>query len=343
MNSTDNEYRVLQSWVADQLHTDITHLHWQPLPGDASFRRYFRCNVNEQAYIVALAPPETEKNTEFVAVAELLAAGNIAAPKVFAVDLEYGYLLQSDLGHTLLADVLDDDSVDHWYRQAMAVLLDCQHLPEADVAKLGAYDRDALALELSYFRVWFVEALLGYNVSDDESAMLDEMFDWVLTNNLSQPTGFVHRDYHSRNIMVVESGLAVIDFQDALSGPVTYDLVSLLRDCYVQWPAAKVDAWVADFYRQLAAREPEKMANVTLAAFKTHVDLMGLQRHIKVLGVFARLAIRDNKPGYLDDLPLVIHYVRSVVSDYPQAAEFLAWFDRALLPLAKQQDWGAAL
>ena len=344
ISTSSDTAQALQQWVAVALQQDsVAQLDWQPLVGDASFRRYFRCHVDGQSYIAALAPPVTEKNSEFIAVSKLLAEAGVQAPKVIAYDLEQGYLLQTDLGHQLLADVLDADSVDAWYRLAMDMLVDLQALPDAQVESLGHYNTQPLALELSYFKTWFVEQLLDVTLSDEETAMLDHFFDGLVSALVQQPRGFVHRDFHSRNIMVVDGALATIDFQDALFGPMTYDLVSLLRDCYVQWPLENIEQWTAYFYKQLQQAHPEKVSGIDLTTFQTGFDLMGLQRHIKVLGVFARLAIRDGKASYLSDLPLVMFYVRTVAAKHPMAEEFLQWFDTRLLPFAKQQDWGASL
>lgn len=330
-----------QQWVANQLGISMENLGWQPLSGDASFRRYFRCRAGERSFMFALAPPEKEKNREFVAVAGLLGRSGVLAPKVVAVDFDHGYILQQDFGDTLLRQKLDDTSVDYWYRKAMVQIVQMLAIPPQELAFLPPYDEAALALELSYFRTWFLEAMLGYPLTPDEEVLVNDFFALLLESALEQPCRFVHRDYHSRNIMVTAEGeLATIDFQDALRGPFTYDLVSLLRDCYVVWPESQVAGWVEVFRQQLVL---QGVTDVDSARFKRWFDLMGLQRHIKVLGIFARLSLRDGKHGYLNDLPTVVNYVRTVAAVHADAAAFLGWFDRKILPLAKQQPWGEKL
>ena len=289
--------------------------------------------------MAVLAPPETENSHAFVEVAGLLQSAGIAVPQILAVDYDQGFLLQSDLGDTLLQSVLDHSNVDDWYQKAMQQL---QAMLTLDARRaLPAYDANALQLELSYFCEWFVGELLGYVCSADEQKMLAVFFNHLLSNAQQQPQVFVHRDYHCRNIMVTGNGeLATIDFQDAVCGPVTYDLVSLLRDCYVVWPQQKVRDWVAAYWQQMYQ---QNLVEVEQETFQRWFDLMGLQRHIKVLGIFARLSIRDNKHGYLQSLPTVIRYVLEVSRQHPQAQPFVNWFEVELLPLVRKQAWGQSL
>lgn len=330
---------TIKNWVAEQLGCAVDALQWQDLSGDASFRRYSRCRIGGKSWMVAVAPPEKENNEAFVAVAHLLDEAGVRVPKVLAVDYQHGFLLQSDLGDRLLLSLLNPDSVDDYYRASMQQIAAMQTIEQDHLQSLPAYDHDLLAQELGHFPAWFVDQMLGYQLTDAEQTMLQRFFDQLAQSAQQQPQVFVHRDYHSRNIMVTEHNeLATIDFQDAVVGPLTYDLVSLLRDCYVVWPREQVQGWVRDFHRQYCQRH-----DVDLQQFQTWFDLMGLQRHIKVLGIFARLSIRDGKHGYLNDLPTVVRYVRSVAAEHHQAADFLAWFDDKLLPLIARQSWGEAL
>lgn len=332
--NTMSDIESLKSWVIRQLDCPIESLEWRPLSGDASFRRYVRAAVNGQSYIAALAPPATEKNHAFVDIAKRLQNANVNAPVVMAVDYDQGFLLQNDLGQVDLQSVLNAASVDHWYGLAMQQIAAMQ---KVDTKDLAPYDRAALALELSYFRTWFIEAMLAYQMNADEEKLLDDFSNFLLDAAVAQPQAFVHRDYHCRNIMCQgESQLACIDFQDALYGPITYDLVSLLRDCYVVWPEINVHAWVEDFRRLY-------FAEVEANTFLTWFDLMGLQRHIKVLGIFARLSLRDGKHGYLNDLPTVVRYVQQVAAQHKKSAAFSQWFEAKIVPLAKQQAWGKNL
>lgn len=332
--NTMSDIESLKSWVAQQLDCPIESLQWQPLSGDASFRRYVRVAFNGQSYIAALAPPATEKNHAFVDIAKRLQNAHVNAPIVMAVDYDNGFLLQNDLGQVDLQSVLNAGSVDHWYGLAMQQIAAMQ---KVETQELAPYDRAALALELSYFRTWFIEAMLAYQLNADEEKLLEAFFNSLLDSAAEQPQAFVHRDYHCRNIMCQgDRELACIDFQDALHGPITYDLVSLLRDCYVVWPETKVHAWVEDFRRHY-------FAEVDKTTFLQWFDLMGLQRHIKVLGIFARLSLRDGKHGYLNDLPTVVRYVQQVAAQHSTAAAFSQWFETKIVPLAKQQAWGRTL
>lgn len=327
----------LQHWVARQLGRQPQQLQWQPLSGDAGFRRYYRCRCGNDSWMAVLAPPASENNPAFVQIAGLLADAGVNVPAVLAVDYQHGFMLQNDLGDRLLLPQLTAATADDYYHKAMQQLQLMQGITADRLQSLPRYDEPALRLELSYFSDWFVSRLLGIDLQAHEQQLLVSLFDWLVDSALQQPQVFVHRDYHSRNIMLTASGeLATIDFQDAVLGPASYDLVSLLRDCYVVWPAADVSRWVEQFR---ASTWPQLDAE----QFRRGFDLIGLQRHIKVLGVFARLSIRDNKHGYLNDLPTVIRYVRDVAAMYPQAAEFLDWFDQRLMPQARLQPWGKAL
>lgn len=309
--------------------------------GDASHRRYFRLTLDASSYMLAEAPPATEKNEAFLRVGKLLADAGIKVPAVLDVDLERGFLLLDDLGDRLLLPALDRTSVDDHYRRAFDVLakmatIDTRH------AGLGEYDLPLLGEELGRFREWFVQNLLGYELDAREQAVLGALFARLIDSALQQPSVVVHRDFHSRNLMLMaDDDLAVIDFQDAVVGPVTYDLVSLLRDCYISWPAEQVEAWALAYCGRL--RSQGLLEDVGDAQALRWFDWIGLQRHLKVLGTFARLYLRDGKPAYLDDLPLVVHYVLEMLVKYAPAdaafADFHAWFEQRLSPLIARQTW----
>ena len=309
--------------------------------GDASSRRYFRLSLARHSYVLAEAPPATEKNEAFVAVRELLAGAQVMVPELFAVDMERGFLLLEDLGDRVLLPELNAGSADDHYRAAFGVLLKMAALDTKRI-NLPAYDRPLLVEEVGRFSTWFVQALLGYSPAREEQALMDRFFTRLIDSALEQPQVLVHRDFHSRNLMLQRDGhLAVIDFQDAVVGPVTYDLVSLLRDCYIRWPAGQVLDWARAYRRQLCSLGLLPAGDGAL--FLRWFDWMGLQRHIKVLGTFARLYLRDGKSTYLDDLPLVIHYVREMLDKYAgeeaDFAEFSDWFASCLSPLIARQDW----
>ena len=311
------------------------------IAGDASSRRYFRVQWDGASYIVVEAPPATENNEAFVMVREILHVAGVKVPRVYALDYKCGYLLLEDLGDRTLLPELNDSTVDAYYTAALAVL---GEIASVDVTRqlLAPYDSALLSEELEHFPAWFVEALLGYSLADEERQLIQRFNTALVDSALEQPRVLVHRDFHSRNLMLQPSNeLAVIDFQDAVVGPVSYDLVSLLRDCYIRWPEERVQSWALAYLSQL--QEKGRLLNVDDSQFLRWFDWMGLQRHIKVLGIFARLYLRDGKPGYLDDLPRVIAYVEDILQKYageqPVFAEFQAWFQERLSPLIARQNW----
>lgn len=309
---------------------------WQALSGDAGFRNYFRL-ASEPPLLAVLAPPATEDSERFIEVARHLRRFGVLAPAIAACDLERGFLLIEDLGPTLLRAELHDDTADGLYAEALTTLMQMQQGAVTELA-LPIYSRQLLWDEMALFRQWFAEKLLGYQLTSADAQMLDEWFAVLADSALEQPQVFVHRDFHSRNLIYRSDGPpGVIDFQDAVLGPVTYDLVSLLRDCYIRWPEHRVRRWAVS-YANIAA-QAGILPEVTEQQFMRWFDLMGLQRHIKVLGVFARLSLRDNKHSYLPDLPLVIDYTLSVARNYPEADAFVTWFERCLMPLIKAQPW----
>ncbi|MBE9538289.1 MAG: phosphotransferase [Proteobacteria bacterium] len=309
--------------------------------GDASNRRYFRLNAGDSSYIVAEAPPATEKNEAFVAVRNILAQAGVRVPQIHAVDLGRGYLLLEDLSDCSLLPELSGETVDGYYQQVIALL---EKMAAIDIGNWpdDFYDLALLREELGRFTTWFVEPLLGYSLDDKERDLVQRFNTALIGSALEQPRVLVHRDFHSRNLMLQPSGkLAVIDFQDAVAGPVTYDLVSLLRDCYIRWPAGRVQGWALAYYAKMQGKGA--LHGVDETQFLRWFDWMGLQRHIKVLGTFARLHLRDGKPGYLDDLPVVISYVEEILEKYarevPVFAEFQSWFNERLSPLIIGQNW----
>ncbi len=307
--------------------------------GDASFRRYYRLSGCSPSLVAVHAPPDKERNLEFTRIAGLLRGAGVHAPQVLAFEPVQGFLLLEDLGDSLLRASLDEGSVERLYGLAMHTLLGIQRAPvAAEDWELPPYSDALLRQEMGLFPDWFLQRLLGIDPTGEESALISRTFDTLAASALAQPRVLVHRDYHSRNLMLLEDDtLGVIDFQDAVQGPVTYDLVSLLRDCYVSWPPAQVRHWASAYSEQAAAAGV--MPPVPQEQFLRWFDLMGLQRHIKVLGIFARLWLRDGKPGYLRDLPLVLRYTLDVASAHPETADFAVWFRARVLPEAARHAW----
>jgi aminoglycoside/choline kinase family phosphotransferase len=310
---------MLTRWVCDDLgFSDGTIA---PASADASFRRYFRITRGSDTYIVMDAPPDKEDLGPFLKVARILGDIGVNAPAVLARDVERGLLLLSDLGTELYLDALRDvTAVDRLYRDALGSLREIQTADAALGADLPRYDHALLMREMQLMPEWFLERHLGLELNSAQRQMLDELFQALSRAAVSQPAAIVHRDYHSRNLLVsAQQNPGIIDFQDAVWGPVTYDVVSLLKDCYIAWPAPRVRDWAVEYRESLLERgfqagpAPE---------FLRGFDLIGLQRHIKVLGIFARLFYRDGKSGYLKDLPRVLDYTRAAAAAYPETARF---------------------
>lgn len=333
--AVDQRRHALNAWSSGWVRT---HTPFQPaaelevVSGDASFRRYFRLRHDHGSLICVDAPPDKENSRPFVAIARALFAHQVHVPEVISVDFEQGFMLLSDLGDTLLRACLTEATVDEMYGQAMEELLHLLTSPPPQDYVLPPYDHDRLMLEMSLFRNWFVECYLGLALSSEEETLIDDTCYRITRGVLEQPTVFVHRDYHSRNLMVLPTGrLGVIDFQDAVTGPITYDLVSLLRDAYVEWPVERVNGWVEQFRNRLL-QVGQIGEDVDAEAFLAWFDWMGAQRHLKVLGIFARLSLRDGKHGYLNDIPLVFKYLLHEIADYPDLREFSHWLRTRILP-----------
>lgn len=334
---------ALLGWALTLLGQEEAHPRpaLRAVAGDASSRKYFRLKADGKKYVAAYAPPATEKNDAFLAMRELLAAAGVRVPEIYGVELEQGFWLLEDLGDEVLLGVLSKDTAEGFYGQAMSVLGLLAAAP-LDSPVLPKYDHDLLAEELSRFQTWFVEGLLDYKLSEAEQAIVDALSTLLIDSALEQPIVLVHRDFHSRNLMLTKDrALAAIDFQDAVAGPITYDLVSLLRDCYIRWPPESVTDWARACYKMYMAAG--LLDGVEEDVFLGWFDLMGLQRHLKVLGTFTRLYLRDGKTGYLNDLPLVLRYVQEVLRQYAKKneviAEFQHWFTQTLEPLISKQEW----
>ena len=323
----DPRLDLLTRWVGDELK--LTGAHIAPASADASFRRYFRVLHAGQSFIVMDAPPAKEDLQPFLRVAQMLIEVGVNVPTILACDLPRGFLLLSDLGSAPYLDALqaasaagDENRVETLYGDALESLLKIQ--ARGAVAVLPQYDRAALVREMALMPEWFFDRHLRLTLEPSEATMLESLQELLVQSAAEQPASFVHRDYHSRNLMVCDRGNpGILDFQDALNGPITYDLVSLLKDCYILWPASQVRSWALQYRQRLInARIPAGRDDVQ---FLQWFDWMGLQRHIKVLGIFARLWYRDGKRGYLKDLPLVLDYVRETAQRYPQTAAFASF------------------
>ncbi len=322
----DPRFTQLSHWLGT-LQAPTIHLETlRPASADASFRRYFRVDASDGvSYIAMDAPPPQENVRTFMQVAEIFGQAGASVPKIVAHDVENGFLLLTDLGPTTYLHVLNPDSAYKLYIDALDTLILIQVQSQPDV--LPEYDRAFLLRELMIFPEWYIGKHLGVTLTDAQTADLNKVFDALLANILAQPQAYVHRDYHSRNLMVLPNGNpGVLDFQDARYGPITYDVVSLLRDAYIQWDEEVV--------LDLAIRywERAKRAGLPVAAdidsFYRDFEFTGLQRHLKILGIFARLCHRDGKQAYLDDLPLVMTYVRNAANRYKELKPLIRLLDQ---------------
>ena len=303
----------------------------EALAGDAGFRRYYRLNTTP-SLIAVNSPPSKENNPAYIAVSMALQAQGIRTPRVHAVDFIHGFFLLEDFGQDLLQPLLNRHTLDSLYGQAEERLLEIQKTAP-DPVVFPRYDAQCLRDEMTLFIQWFIVELMDIELDQGEKSLLNNLFDDLISSALAQPQVVVHRDYHSRNLMLLaDKTLGVIDFQDAVHGPITYDLASLLKDCYVRWPAQRMRNRALD-YKALTC------PNIDDEQFLSWFDLMGLQRHIKVMGIFARLALRDGKQRYLYDLPLVIRYSLEVAKGYPQGQAFYDWFLQRVEPKLSSHSW----
>ncbi|HHJ36301.1 MAG TPA: DUF1679 domain-containing protein [Gammaproteobacteria bacterium] len=300
----------LQNWL-DSL-SENTYTNLQPASADASFRQYFRVtDVNtDKTFIVMDAPPDKEDSRPFMLVTDLIHRADVNAPGIIAADIKQGFLLLDDLGKRPYLDELNDDTAEKLYIDAIEALLKLQGID----GMLPTYDARLLQTEMELFEIWYLNRHLRFELGKTQKAVLGKIFKLLIKNAEEQPQVFVHRDYHSRNLMVTENNNpGVIDYQDAVFGPITYDLVSLFKDCYIEWPREKVEHWL-DLY--LARLTPHRFIEKhTLVRW---FDLMGVQRHLKVLGIFSRLNYRDGKTQYLDDLPLTLKYITDTCQRYDE-------------------------
>jgi aminoglycoside/choline kinase family phosphotransferase len=328
--SADARLAELTRWVTRELGLAATSI--RPASVDASFRRYFRIEQPSGSLIAMDAPPERESLEPFVRTSAMLLDIGVNVPRVLEQDRARGFLLLTDLGSRLyLPELQAGRDVDRLYADALAALVRIQARGGAHARVLPPYDRGRLEQEMQLLPDWFVERHLGRRIDDRLHSMLRTTFDFLLDEVLAQPRVFVHRDYHSRNLMICEgANPGILDFQDAVHGAVAYDLVSLLRDLYIVWPPERVHGWVLAYRSQAIAAGVD--AGASEAEFLRWFDLAGVQRHLKVLGIFARLWHRDGKPGYLADLPATLNYVLHVSARYPQLHALHEFLEREAKP-----------
>jgi aminoglycoside/choline kinase family phosphotransferase len=316
---------ALERWLETRIQPGCYAL--APASADASFRRYFRVTFpcTSQPSVIAMdAPPEREDSRPFVHVDTLMQAAGLHVPAILAQDLEQGFMLLSDLGTQTYLAALDETNADALFGDALDALLRWQlaSVPGA----LPPYDAALLRRELDLFPEWYLSRHLGLTLGAAEQEMLEGVFALLIASATAQPQVFVHRDFMPRNLMVSEPNPGVLDFQDAVIGPITYDVVSLFRDAFISWPEERVLDWTIRYWER--ARRAGLPVATDFADFWRDFEWMGLQRHLKVLGIFARINYRDAKPGYLEDTPRFVRYVREAATRYAAFAPLLAFLDR---------------
>ena len=333
----DSRLQALTHWFTEQLpliaqqagFTETTVKHLQPSSSDASFRRYFRWHSESLDLVLMDAPPPREDCRPFVKMAHLLAEGGLHVPKVWAQDLEQGFLVLSDLGLQTWLEILNDENADALFSLAIDALITLQKIPVQN-AQLPTYDEALLRRELQLFPEWYVQCELGIRFSEQQEYLWQQACDVLLESALKQSSVLVHRDYMPRNLMLSTPNPGILDFQDAVQGPVSYDIISLFKDAFISWPEERVKIWLQQYWDKARANGialPE-----TFQAFHDDCDLMGVQRHLKVIGIFSRICHRDGKPRYLADVPRFFSYLQQVLERQPTLAplaQLLASFPEA--------------
>lgn len=324
------------------------HQQIKLISGDASFRRYFRVTQynegREERFILMDSPTKLIPLTPFLELTKSYQKLELNPPKVIAQNLEAGLLLLSDLGDILLLSRLTLQNVAQYYAKALTLLDKVVLVKSTATYQLPQYDSQFVLTELNIFRQWFLGTHLQLNLAQSEQQLLDDTFQFLSKQILSQPVAGMHRDFHSRNLMLTEADngdeiLHVIDYQDTVVGPITYDAVSLLRDCYARWPEPIIEPLMLQHYQQMRAAKVLD-SSVDFNQYKIWFDLTGLQRHIKAVGIFARLNYRDNKPAYMDDIPLTLGYIEDISACYPQLTDFSQWITRSIKPAFKARVSG---
>lgn len=307
---SDIRLESIKNWLTTELK--LTDYQIEVASADASFRRYFRLISGDKRWIIMDAPPEKENCQPFIHIAQLIENAGVQAPHIYEFNQHQGFMLLSDLGSTAYLDKLENKTALSLYLDAIKSIIKMQVI----TADLPEYNEALLQFEMSLFIDWYLIKHLAKTLSSAQQEIITNTFRMLSESALQQPVVFVHRDYHSRNLMITdENNPGVIDFQDALNGPVTYDLVSLIKDCYIAWPREKQLQWI-DAFLELSSLNIEKQQ------FIKYFDLMGMQRHLKAVGIFARLNHRDSKPSYMHDIPRTLAYIFDVCQRYEELAEF---------------------
>ena len=316
-NKADPRKVALDQWVSTYLGASVAG---EPASADASFRRYFRHQHGGRSLIAMDAPPAQEDCRPFIDVAQRLQRAGLHVPEIVHQDLDQGFLLLTDMGNETWLTALNENNADAWYSAAIDTLI-TQQL-HTDVSGLPVYDEALLQRELELFPQWYLFRHREKVVTGELRQRLDRVFTVLIESALAQPQVFVHRDYMPRNLMVSDPNPGVLDFQDAVAGPISYDVISLFKDAFISWPEARVLGWLREYFDKATAAGLPVPADFD--TFLRHCDLMGAQRHLKVIGIFARICHRDGKPKYLGDVSRFFVYLRTVIARRPELAD-LEW------------------
>ncbi len=335
----NERFQMMLNWLQSlPILQDCDVSNPEPASADASFRRYFRIeaqgNAGKHNYIIMDAPVEHEDCQPFIRVSNQLVNMGLNVPKVLAQNLEQGFLLLSDLGNTTYLSELEkrvESQAEQLYGDALTALVTLQTKGNDAANSLPEYDQKLLTTEMSLFPDWLLDKHLAIGFDKLEHQAWENTQRTLIKSALKQPQAYVHRDYHSRNLMVVEQGNpGILDFQDAVKGPITYDAVSMLRDCYIAWPEQQVTEWQRNYFLQLCTAKV--MQRDEWSGFQKSMDLMGIQRHLKASGIFARLFHRDGKDGYLNDIPLTLNYIAKVGAQYSEMHSLVDLVENKVLP-----------
>lgn len=320
-------YVLLQNWLKEKLPHQTYEISL--VAGDASFRRYYRLNFREHSLIAMDAPPALEDSHAFIALTDIFSNLGLAVPKLIATDVDNGFLLLSDLGDNLYFQALTSENFQQLYINAIEQLLILQQCPRQQNWDFPIFDQALFHTELSRFNEWYLIKYLQINLTTTEEKLLSKLFEKLIQSAVNQPQVCVHRDYHSRNLFALaDNQVGIIDFQDALWGPITYDLVSLLRDCYIAWPQEDILQLANNFYDQA---QTQQKINYNQEQFLRDFDWMGIQRHLKASYIFARKWCRDANNNYLNDIPRTLNYAYEISKNYPEFSDFLMFMEDRIL------------
>lgn len=320
-----------KQWIESILGLD--NLYLAPILGDASPRQYYRIHLTDQSYIAMLALGDHADVGPFLKIAQVWGQAGLEVPKIIAADQAQGFILLSDFGDDLLLQKLNQHNVDQYYSKALEQLELLRVQKSSTDYTYPYFDKTFIEMELNIFNQWCLDKLLGLDWQNEKN-VLSTVYEQLVHYCATQPQVVIHRDYHSRNIMVLKNQqLGIIDFQDAMIGPITYDWVSLTKDCYIEWPETKVQSFLEQYYRSCQAHQ---VSLPSFSVFQLWFDMVGLQRHLKVMGVFSRLYLRDHKPAYLAAMPRIMTYISQMADRYSELKELNAWLSTVVWPALEE-------